>query len=103
MSDSWSDFESDNEDFRNPTYSRQIQLLDVERRLGELRHSYRVHAVAFRRGYVNRRELVEDVLTTHMHINSEQMAQFALAVHVQPFINQIISVSVALATLIPLT
>lgn len=58
--------------------------------------------MAFRRGYINRRKLIEDILNMHLHMNVEKNVQFALAVHVQPFINQIISVSVALATLVPL-
>ncbi|KAH7727834.1 hypothetical protein AAVH_04878 [Aphelenchoides avenae] len=75
--------------------------VDVESRLERLRLAYKIRAVAFRKPYVSKAKLVEDVLRTTVHVNSDQNAQFALAVHIQPFVNNIVSCSVALASLTP--
>lgn len=74
---------------------------DIEHRLGQLLSSYNVTVVAFRSPYVSRQKLIEEVLKTNMHINSNKNAQFALSIHIQPFVNNLISCSVAIASLLP--
>lgn len=73
--------------------------LDVESRLHQLRHSYKITAFAMRRPYISREEVISYVLSTGMHVNAERNCQFALAVHICPFVNHIVSYSVAIATL----
>lgn len=63
--------------------------------------AYKVTVVAFRSPYISRQKLVEEVLKTNMHINSDKNAQFALSIHIQPFVNNLISCSVAIASLTP--
>uniref|UniRef100_A0A915EGR8 Peptidase S1 domain-containing protein n=1 Tax=Ditylenchus dipsaci TaxID=166011 RepID=A0A915EGR8_9BILA len=79
------------------------QMRDIEIKLGQLRHSYRITAVGFSRPYISKKQLVAEVLKTNIHVNSAHNVQFALAVHIQPFVNQIICCSVAVATLIPVS
>uniref|UniRef100_A0A914PPB6 CC2D2A N-terminal C2 domain-containing protein n=1 Tax=Panagrolaimus davidi TaxID=227884 RepID=A0A914PPB6_9BILA len=74
---------------------------DIEHRLGQTLNSYHVTVVAFRSPYISRQKLIEEVLKTNMHINSNKNAQFALSIHIQPFVNNLISCSVAIASLLP--
>ena len=64
-------------------------------------NSYTVSAVGFRSAYESRQKLIDQVLKTNIHININKHAQFALSVHIQPFVNNIISCSVAVASLVP--
>ncbi|KAE9556318.1 hypothetical protein FO519_000501 [Halicephalobus sp. NKZ332] len=75
--------------------------IDVEHRLGTLMNSYKVSAVGFRCAYESRQKLIDQVLRTNIHININKNAQFALSVHIQPFVNNIISCSIAVASLVP--
>uniref|UniRef100_A0A7E4VS45 C2 domain-containing protein n=2 Tax=Panagrellus redivivus TaxID=6233 RepID=A0A7E4VS45_PANRE len=74
---------------------------NIEYRLGQVLGAYKIKAVAFRCPFVSREKLVADVLRTNLHINSNRQTQFALCVHVQPFVNSIISCCVGVATLLP--
>ncbi|VDM51396.1 unnamed protein product [Toxocara canis] len=75
---------------------------NIDLRLSQLRSSYNVNALAIRERYVSVENLIESVMRTNMHINSERNAQFALAVHIEPYMNDIVSCSVAIAALTPL-
>ncbi|VDK18211.1 unnamed protein product [Anisakis simplex] len=75
---------------------------NVDTRLVQLKTSYKVNAVAFRGRYTSFDQLLECLMSTNMHINSEKSVQFALAVHIQPFMNNIVSCSLAVAALVPL-
>ncbi|KAI1716265.1 coiled-coil and C2 domain-containing protein 2A [Ditylenchus destructor] len=77
-------------------------MLDVEGKFAQLRLSHRVTAVAFSGPYISKKKLVKAILKTNMHVNSDRNAQFALAVFIHPFINEIVNCSVALASLSPL-
>ncbi|KAI1724496.1 coiled-coil and C2 domain-containing protein 2A [Ditylenchus destructor] len=83
--------------------SRDNGMLDVEGKFAQLRLSHRVTAVAFSGLYISKKKLVKAVLKTNMHVNSDRNAQFALAVYIHPFINEIVNCSVAIASLSPLT
>uniref|UniRef100_A0AC34GJ90 Uncharacterized protein n=1 Tax=Panagrolaimus sp. ES5 TaxID=591445 RepID=A0AC34GJ90_9BILA len=74
---------------------------DIEHRLGQTLNSYKVTVVAFQSPYISRQNLIQEVLKTNMHINSNKNAQFALSIHIQPFVNNLISCSVAIASLLP--
>uniref|UniRef100_A0A914YU20 CEP76/DRC7 peptidase-like domain-containing protein n=1 Tax=Panagrolaimus superbus TaxID=310955 RepID=A0A914YU20_9BILA len=74
---------------------------DIEHRLGQTLNSYKVTVVAFQSPYISREKLIQEVLKTNMHINSNKHAQFALSIHIQPFVNNLISCSVAIASLLP--
>lgn len=61
--------------------------------------NYEITAVAFQRGFHGKQQLIDDVINAQIYINANPLAQFAFAVHAQPFFNNIVSVSVAIACL----
>uniref|UniRef100_A0A1I7XGA4 C2 domain-containing protein n=1 Tax=Heterorhabditis bacteriophora TaxID=37862 RepID=A0A1I7XGA4_HETBA len=71
----------------------------IDDRLSRLKESYMVTATALRIPYRNLQSCVDAVLKTHLHVNTDPGAQFALAVHVQPYFNNIVSCSIAVALL----
>jgi hypothetical protein len=75
--------------------------VDVESVFSQLRVAYNISAVAFRRPYISKDKLLEDIRNLNVHVNSDQNAQFALSLHIQPFVNNIISCAVAMASLAP--
>lgn len=81
---------------------QRAEMLDLKGKFDILCNSYNVQAIAFRCAYTTKRELIDQVLKLRANINCNLNVQQALAVHVQPFINQIVSISVAVAVLIPL-
>ena len=94
LADSWGDLGP-----ADPTGSTAFQpplLLDVDGRLSHLRLAFQLSALAFRLPFISRAQVVRQVLRTRMHNNSDQQAQFALAVHLQPFFGTFICCSVAI-------
>lgn len=77
--------------------------VDVRNKFNQLGIPYEFSALAFQRGYTTRNQLVNDVLNTQMHVNANPLAQFAFAVHIQPYFNNIVSCSLAIACLQPST
>uniref|UniRef100_A0A158R532 PHB domain-containing protein n=1 Tax=Syphacia muris TaxID=451379 RepID=A0A158R532_9BILA len=73
----------------------------VERRLAELKSSFRINTVIIRQRYTSVEDLVQRIIRMNFHNNSNQRAQFALAVHFETFSSNIISVIIAIATLSP--
>lgn len=71
---------------------------DLAERLRELGPG-RWAAVGFWRGFSGKQRLLDDVLGTQVHVNAGPFAQFALAVHVKPFFNNLVCCAVALAHL----
>ncbi|KAI6226440.1 C2 domain-containing protein [Aphelenchoides fujianensis] len=68
--------------------------------LTELNETADEHQTADR-AYTTKSQLVADILSTQMHVNANPLAQFAFAVHIQPFFNNIVSCSLAIACLQP--
>ncbi|CAD5211920.1 unnamed protein product [Bursaphelenchus xylophilus] len=62
---------------------------EIKDKFRSLGLNYNVCAVGIRKGYQNRQQLVDDVMNTQIHVNANSSAQFAFAVHVQPFFNKI--------------
>uniref|UniRef100_F1KQY7 Coiled-coil and C2 domain-containing protein 2A n=1 Tax=Ascaris suum TaxID=6253 RepID=F1KQY7_ASCSU len=81
--------------------SPSASCANVDARLAQLRNSYNMNALAIRERYVSVERLVEVVMRTNIHVNSEHTTQFALAVHIQPYMNNVISCCVAIAALMP--
>lgn len=77
-------------------------MLDLKEKFELLSNSYNIQAVAFRTNYTTKRNLIEQVLKIRANINCNTNIQQALAVYVQPFVNQIVSISVAIAILTPI-
>jgi hypothetical protein len=75
--------------------------VDVRNKFNQLGIHYEFSALAFQRGYSSRDQLVNDVLNTQVHVNANPLAQFAFAVHIQPYFNNIVSCSLAIACLQP--
>uniref|UniRef100_A0A915A4V3 CEP76/DRC7 peptidase-like domain-containing protein n=1 Tax=Parascaris univalens TaxID=6257 RepID=A0A915A4V3_PARUN len=75
--------------------SPSASFANVDARLAQLRNSYNVNALAIRERYVSVERLVEVVMRTKIHVNSEHTTQFALAVHIQAYMNNVISCCVA--------
>jgi hypothetical protein len=77
--------------------------IHVRDKFSQLGISYDFSALAFQRGYSTRNQLLNDVLNTQMHVNANPLAQFAFAVHIQPYFNNIVSCLLAIACLQPNT
>ncbi|CAD5207441.1 unnamed protein product [Bursaphelenchus okinawaensis] len=77
-------------------FEEQFDITDKFKSLGL---HYNICAVGLQKGYQNRQQLIDDVLNTQIHINANSSAQFAFAVHVTPYFNKIVAVSVAIASL----
>ncbi|VDN01750.1 unnamed protein product [Thelazia callipaeda] len=85
--------------------TEQETLDNIERvnyALMTLRTSYHVNAVAFRERYTNSKAIIDKLLSLKMQENSDASVQFAVAIHLHPFVNNILSCSVAIAALKPL-
>lgn len=74
---------------------------EVENRLAQLKASYKINAVVLQQRYISAENLIEEVMNLNLHNNSNRQAQFALAVHVTPYAENILSVAVAVASLNP--
>lgn len=75
----------------------------IENRLSELRRAYKINLTIFRQSYTNVDSIIEHVLHTNLHMNSDQRLQFAFALHINAFVCNILSVSIAIASLSPLS
>ena len=62
--------------------------------------SYRMTGCPINQSYTGLEPLVEAVHATRVHINDTNDVEFALAVHVHPYPNNVISVWVYIASLI---
>ncbi|MFH4981933.1 hypothetical protein AB6A40_008642 [Gnathostoma spinigerum] len=71
----------------------------IDTALSQFSTSHRTLTVAFRRPYISTQQTICDVLRTRMHLNSNSNVQFALAVHIKPYFNHVVSCSVAIASL----
>ncbi|KAI6232213.1 C2 domain-containing protein [Aphelenchoides besseyi] len=72
---------------------------NVKHKFSQLGIPYDFTALALQRAYTTKSQLVSDILSTQMHVNANPLAQFAFAVHIQPFFNNIVSCSLAIAVL----
>lgn len=77
---------------------KDVHVRDKFNQLGIM---YEFSALAFQRGYTTRSQLLNDVLNTQVHVNANPLAQFAFAVHIQPYFNNIVSCLLAIACLQP--
>ena len=79
----------------------ESRAVDVHKKFAQFGVPYEYSVLALQRPYTTRAALIDDVLNTLVHVNVNPLAQFAFAVHIQPFFNNIVSCSFALASLQP--
>lgn len=79
----------------------EIKQVNVKDKFNQLGIPYEFSALAFQRGYATREQLLNDVLNTQVHVNANPLAQFAFAVHIHPYFNNIVSCMIAIACLQP--
>lgn len=99
LADSWRDLFSP-ESTQNST---SLENNPIDARLAHLRPAFQISALAFRLPFISRHQIIGHCMRTLVHTNSQPMAQFALAVHLQPFFGTIFSCSIAICTLLPNT
>uniref|UniRef100_A0A0K0DTM3 C2 domain-containing protein n=1 Tax=Strongyloides stercoralis TaxID=6248 RepID=A0A0K0DTM3_STRER len=75
---------------------------EIEKRLQEnFGTLFKIHAVILKIPFISKKSLINEILSTKIHLNNDIGVQFAVSVHLIPYINNILQCNVGLASLIP--
>lgn len=74
---------------------------DHEERLKSLTESYKMTGQSLHMAYSTMTDLLDAVKACQIHVNYHASVEFALAVHIQPYVNNILSVWLYIASLVP--
>lgn len=72
-----------------------------EERLKSLTDSYKMTGQPLHMAYSTMADLLDSVKACQIHVNYHASVEFALAVHIQPYVNNILSVWLYIASLVP--
>uniref|UniRef100_A0A0K0G2Z2 C2 domain-containing protein n=1 Tax=Strongyloides venezuelensis TaxID=75913 RepID=A0A0K0G2Z2_STRVS len=75
---------------------------EIEKRLYDNFGSiFKINAIILKIPFISRKQIISEILSTKIHLNSDIGVQFAISIHLVPFMNNILQCNVGLASLIP--